>query len=326
MSLIEMKNVTKKYKVYEAPKGVKNALFSLVCRKYTEKVAVDNIDFAIRKGELVGYIGANGAGKSTTIKMLAGILTPSSGEVRVNGMKPHLNRQKNALNIGVVFGQRSQLFWDLPLEDTFDLFRRMYKIDQVRYKANVDFFVELLDMKEFWRRRVKQLSLGQRMRADLAVALLHDPEILYLDEPTIGLDVLAKSKMREFMMELNKLKKTTVILTTHDLSDIEIMCKRVIMIDRGKIIQDSDLKVFKEKFGRFSVLTIEFKETDIMLHHPDWQIIREEGNMKSLLINKDKISVMEVISTLSSAYDILDLSIQEPDIEHVVKKMYATSR
>lgn len=322
MNLIEVRHVTKKYKVFEPPKGVKNTIFSLFRRTYTEKVAVHDIHFSIQKGELVGYIGANGAGKSTTIKMLAGILTPTTGEIWVNGMRPHLNRPKHAMSIGVVFGQRSQLFWDLPLEDTFDLFRRMYKIDLPRFKTNVEFFIELLDMKEFWKRRVRQLSLGQRMRADLAVALLHDPDILYLDEPTIGLDVLAKSKIREFIKELNRVKQTTVMLTTHDLFDIEMMCSRVMMIDHGKIIHDSDLKSFKEKFGRFGMLSVEFTDSDVEIESPHWQITKEEGNTKWLLINKDHISVVEVITSLASKYNILDVSIQEPGIEHVVRKMY----
>ena len=216
MSYIHVDNVVKEFKVVRREKGLKNALKSLFRREYETVTAVDHISFEIGKGELVGYIGPNGAGKSTTIKMLSGILVPTAGTITVDGIIPHLNREENARRIGVVFGQRSSLEWDLPMEETFDLFQKIYRIDEKVYKRNVEFYVELFEMQSFLKRPVRQLSLGQKMRAEIAVALLHDPEILYLDEPTIGLDVVAKNQIRQFIKEIPE-KKITLMLTTHDM-------------------------------------------------------------------------------------------------------------
>lgn len=217
------------------------------------------ITFSIDKGELVGYVGPNGAGKSTTIKILCGILTPTSGLILVDGRVPYENRKENALRIGVVFGQRSQLFWDLPMGETFELYKRMYRMEERRYKENLAFFIELLDMEEFLNRPVRQLSLGQKMRANLAISLLHDPEIVYLDEPTIGLDVLAKSKIRQFIREVNRQRKTTVILTTHDMDDIEQICDRLIMIDKGQLQFDGRLDDFIRTYSGGYMLIVDLR-------------------------------------------------------------------
>lgn len=325
MSFIEVNNIVKEFKVYKREKGVKSALKSLFCRKYEVKKAVNDISFNINKGELVGYIGPNGAGKSTTIKMLSGILLPTSGEVIVDDIVPYKNRKANAMKIGVVFGQRSQLNWDLPMEDTFDLYKRMYNVDDIRFKRNVDFFVELLDMKEFIRKPVRQLSLGQKMRAELSISLLHDPEILYLDEPTIGLDVVAKNKIRLFIRELKKEKNTTVILTTHDMADIEQICDRIIMIDKGKVLYDNMLDQFKSQFsGRYNIL-VEFADEVNISFDKRLKILKENGNKKEFSFHRSEMSVKEALSYFSQHFDIFDISIKGPEIEEIVRNLYENS-
>lgn len=322
MSFIEVNSVTKEFKSYKRQKGFLNSLKSLFYRQYEVKKAVDDITFHIDKGELVGYIGKNGAGKSTTIKMLSGILLPTSGEIIVDGRIPYRERKQNAMHMGIVFGQRSQLYWDLPVEDTFDLFKKMYKISADRFKRNVDFYVELLDMKEFLTRPVRQLSLGQKMRADIAVALLHDPDIVYLDEPTIGLDILAKNKIREFIKEINRQKNTTVILTTHDMDDIEEICNRLIMIDKGSIIYDGSIKELRDLYAEDYVITVDFIDTDAKVMDMRLQVIKQEGTKKTIVCNKKEISVAEAVTLITRSYDITDFELQEPRIEDIIKKIY----
>lgn len=322
MALIEVKNICKNFEIYKRQKGFANSLKSLFSRQYEIKRAVDNISFNLERGELVGYVGPNGAGKSTTIKMLAGILVPTSGTITVDGKIPHLNRKQNAMHIGVVFGQRSQLYWDLPMEDTFELYKKMYKIDNQRFRRNVDFYIELLEMQEFLRRPVRQLSLGQKMRADLAVALLHDPEIVYLDEPTIGLDVVAKSRIRRFIKEVNKEKKTTVILTTHDMDDIEQICTRLIMIDKGQMIYDGTLEAFKEIYGEGHMLTVDFADESVKIDDSRLKVIKEEGPRKWIVFKKQDIGIAEAVTLITRKYNITDLNLKEPDIEEIVKTTY----
>ncbi|TJY41097.1 ATP-binding cassette domain-containing protein [Cohnella pontilimi] len=323
MAFIEMQNVTKQFRVYPRQKGFANALKSLVYKPYEIKTAVDGIDFSIAKGELVGYIGANGAGKSTTIKMLSGILVPTSGQIEVGGLVPHENRKRNAGRIGVVFGQRSQLYWDLPMEETFDLYKRMYKIDAAAFKRNVQFFVELLDMQEFVRRPTRQLSLGQKMRANLALAMLHDPEILYLDEPTIGLDVVAKSKIRKFIREINREKATTVILTTHDMNDIEEICDRLIMIDHGRKMFDGTLHEFKQTYSDSTIVILDLEE-DAALQVSDGRlkVIQEDGQRKYVSIDKNIISLVDAITQLAQTNRIREVNVKEPDIEDTVRRIF----
>ena len=253
MAIIEVKELSKVFKIKKREPGFVGALKGLFSNVYEEKKAVDNISFNIDEGEIVGYIGPNGAGKSTTIKILVGILTPTFGQVEVKGIIPYNNRQENARNIGVVFGQRTQLWWDIPVSETLDLLRHMYKVPLDVYKKNLELFTDILGIDKFIHTPVRQLSLGQRMRADICAALLHNPPIVYLDEPTIGLDVVVKENIRTFIKEINRQRKTTVLLTTHDVSDIEKLCSRVMVIDKGQIMYDGSLELLKEnmkKMGR----------------------------------------------------------------------------
>ncbi len=323
MSLIEVKNVSKDFKVYQREKGFGNTVKSLFVRKYQIIRAVREISFTIEQGELIGYIGPNGAGKSTTIKMLAGILLPTAGEIKVDGIIPYQDRKKNAMKIGVVFGQRSQLNWDLPMEDTFELYRRMYRVEQARYRRNLEFFVELLGMKEFIRTPVRQLSLGQKMRAEIAIALLHDPQILYLDEPTIGLDVVVKNKIRHFIKELNREKATTVILTTHDMNDIDQICERIIMIDKGRILHDESLEHFKKTYTNYYYVQIECAADSKAEVDPRFKLIKKENEHKYLYaFNKEEISFQEVLLYFAQNFELLDISIKPPEIEEIVRRLY----
>lgn len=323
MALIEMKDVSKSFQIVKRSEGFWNTVKSLVSREYVSKQAVSGINLSIEAGELVGYIGPNGAGKSTTIKMLAGILTPSSGEVVVNGKVPYLQRKENAMDIGVVFGQRSQLYWDLPMRDTFNLYKKMFKIEDSLFKRNVDFYIELLEMGEFLDRPVRQLSLGQKMRADLAVALLHDPKIVYLDEPTIGLDVIAKSRIRTFIREVNKEKRTTVLLTTHDMDDIEHICDRIVLINKGTVIFDGALKLFKSKYSTGHRLSIQLADdVPFVLEDDRLTVIREDGPEKQISFRQDQISVGEAVSLITRSYTITDLQLKEPNIEDIIKEIY----
>ncbi|MEU8886851.1 ATP-binding cassette domain-containing protein [Streptomyces sp. NPDC048442] len=284
--------------------------------------AVDGISFTIPRGEMVGYIGPNGAGKSTTIKMLTGILTPSGGRLRVAGIDPSRERTRLAQRIGVVFGQRTTLWWDLPLKDSYRLMHRMYRIPDDRFAANMARCVELLDLAELLDVPVRQLSLGQRMRGDIAAALLHDPEVLYLDEPTIGLDVVSKSKVREFLRDLNTENGTTILLTTHDLTDIEQLCKRVMVIDHGRLMYDGALAGLHEvgESERTLVVDLEHElppvETDLA------RVVKVEGPRQWLAFPAS-VSAAPLVAQLAAKYPLLDLSVREPDIEAVIAKMYA---
>lgn len=321
MSLLEVKNVSKEFMVFKRNKGLASSLKALFSRDYEVKKAVNNISFNINKGELIGYIGSNGAGKSTTIKMLSGILVPTSGSILVDGMVPSDHRKANAQKIGVVFGQRSQLYWNLPMEETFSLYKKIYRIDNKRFKENVDFFVELLEMSSFLRSPVRQLSLGQRMRAELVISLLHDPKIIYLDEPTIGLDIHVKKKIRKFILKLNEEKKTTVILTTHDMDDIDKICNRIITINKGEIVYDGAIQSFKNIFGNGHKIIVDFSSHDINIRDQRIVLIKDEGQRKTFKFDKDKIPVTEVLSILSKNNEILDLKLMEPDIEDAVSSI-----
>lgn len=297
---------------------------SLFYREYDIKRAVENITFSLERGELVGFVGQNGAGKSTTIKMLTGILHPTSGEVKVRGIIPHMERRENAMHIGVVFGQRSQLYWDLPMSDTFNLYKKIYKIDNEIFKKNVDFYTDVLDMGEFLDRPVRQLSLGQKMRAEIAVAFIHNPDIVFLDEPTIGLDALAKRNIREFIKEINKEKKITVILTTHDMNDIEEICNRLILIDKGKLLYDGGIAAFKQKFADKSTLEIlplnpiNYK----LLGLPKISVTCGENENVYIHFNKNDYSSAIIIKKIIEQTEILDFSIIENDIDDILSKMY----
>lgn len=323
-ALIEVKNLCKEFKIAKRKEGAFGAVRSLFSREYTSKMAVGGVSFAIRQGELVGYIGPNGAGKSTTIKMLTGILVPSSGDVRVRGLVPYEKRVENARQIGVVFGQRTQLWWDLPTIESFELLQHIYKVPPDRYKANMDRFKELLGLEEFLQTPVRQLSLGQRMRADLAAALLHDPEILYLDEPTIGLDVVAKEKIREFIKEINRERSVTVILTTHDMQDIEKICDRMILIDKGMVIYDGPVAQIKERFGKTRTLVVDLEPNGFgdELTVQDAEQVKREGHRFWLRFNRDQVSASQLIARVSERYNIRDLTVEEPEIEGIISRIY----
>ncbi|MER7900243.1 ATP-binding cassette domain-containing protein [Streptomyces sp. NPDC096046] len=285
--------------------------------------AVDSISFRVARGEMVGYIGPNGAGKSTTIKMLTGILTPSAGRLRVAGINPSEERTRLAHRIGVVFGQRTTLWWDLPLIDSYRLMHRMYRIPDARYRENLGRLVELLDLGDLLDVPVRQLSLGQRMRGDVVAALLHDPEVLYLDEPTIGLDVVSKSKVREFLRELNAERGTTVLLTTHDLQDIEQLCKRVMVIDHGRLMYDGPLAGLHEAGESERILVVDLERELPPIEAPaPARVVRVDGPRQWLAFPAGQ-SAAPLVARIAADHPLVDLSVREPDIEAVIAKMYA---
>lgn len=309
--------------------GTVKGLFS---KEYIVKTAVNKISLDIKKGEIVGYIGANGAGKSTTIKIMTGILIPTAGNCTVNGIVPYENRQKNAKQIGVVFGQRTQLWWDLPLTETFSILKDIYDVSEDDFKGRMKFLNEVLGLDEFIHSAVRTLSLGQRMRADLGAALIHNPKILFLDEPTIGLDVLVKEKLRKAIKEINKKFQTTVILTTHDLSDIEELCDRIIIIDKGSKVYDGSVNEIKNEYG--FLRTIEMSIIDIKKAleidiAKEFNLLEEDaktwicGNSMFVKFNRNKISVSDIVAHIMGKVQVVDMSIKETDIEEIVKKIYA---
>ncbi len=322
MPLIEVNNLVKDYKLNVRKKGLLGSIHSLLVPEYKMKRAVDNISFSIDKGEMVGFIGPNGAGKSTTVKMLTGILVPTSGQISIGGLSPHRDRRKNAMRLGVVFGQRTQLWWDLPAIDTFELLRYIYKIPEKIYRQNMNLFNDLLEINEFMSQPVRQLSLGQRMRADIAAALLHNPEIIFFDEPTIGLDVIAKEKVREFIRYINREKGTTMLFTTHDMQDIEKTCRRMIIIDEGTTIYDGTVEHIKESYGTSRTLVADFPEVIHSIDIPGVEVIEEKGRKKWLRFQKDEVQVSNLIYELTQKYGIIDLTVQEPEIEGIIREIY----
>ncbi|WP_103529358.1 ATP-binding cassette domain-containing protein [Streptomyces sp. SM12] len=294
----------------------------LVRRVRREVRAVDSISFRVERGEMVGYIGPNGAGKSTTIKMLTGILTPSGGRLRVAGVEPARDRAHLARRIGVVFGQRTTLWWDLPLRDSYALARRIYRVEPARFRRNLERCVELLDLGELLAVPVRQLSLGQRMRADIAAALLHDPEVLYLDEPTIGLDVVSKTKVRGFLRDLNTESGTTVLLTTHDLTDIEQLCRRVMVIDHGRMVHDGDLAALHRLGESERTLVVDLERELPPIRIEGARTVRVEGPRQWLAFPTTERAA-PLVAAVAEQYPLLDLSVREPDIEQVIARMYA---
>ena len=292
-------------------------------RERREVAAVAGIDFEIERGAIVGYLGPNGAGKSTTVKMLTGILVPSGGHIRVAGLEPSRQRIELARRIGVVFGQRSQLWWDLPLRDSFDLLRHIYRVQAERHRANLDRFTEVLALGPFLGTPVRQLSLGQRMRGELTAALLHDPEIVFLDEPTIGLDVVAKAAVREFLAEVNRERGVTVLLTTHDLADIERLCSRLLIIDHGHLIWDGGLDELKRQHGRERTLIVDLEEPGPPLDVEGARTVKVEGPRQWLSFRRDETSAAELIAAVAAHARLLDVEIEETEIEEIVRRIYA---
>jgi ABC-2 type transport system ATP-binding protein len=284
--------------------------------------AVDGITLAVEEGELLGYLGPNGAGKSTTIKMLTGILVPTSGRVRVAGFDPSRQRIELTRRIGVVFGQRVQLWWDLPLRDSFELLRHVYRVPKERYEANLARFTELLELEPFLGTPVRQLSLGQRVRGELSAALLHDPEVVFLDEPTIGLDVVAKQRVRDFLVELNRERGVTVVLTTHDLGDIERLCSRLVVIDHGRVIWDGAIEELKRRYGRERTLVVDLEEPAPPLEIDGARVTRVEGPRQWLSFRGDEVSAAELTAAVAAQAPLVDLAIEETEIEEIVRRIY----
>ena len=314
MSAIELVDVHKTF-VVRAKKG-------RLRRERREVKAVDGITLAVEEGELLGYLGPNGAGKSTTIKMLTGILVPTSGTARVVGLDPARRRLELTRRIGVVFGQRVQLWWDLPLRDSFDLLRHVYGVPSERHAENLERFTELLELEPFLATPVRQLSLGQRVRGELAGALLHDPEVVFLDEPTIGLDVVAKQRVRDFLVELNRERGVTVVLTTHDLGDIERLCSRLVVIDHGRVIWDGAIDELKRRHGRERTLVVDLEEPAPPLEVAGAVVTRVEGPRQWLTFRGDEVSAAELTAAVAARAPLVDLAIEETEIEEIVRRIY----
>lgn len=326
MAIIEVKNLVKTYKIIEKEDGLLGYFKNLINPKYKQFKAVKNINFSIDEGELVGYIGENGAGKSTTIKMLTGLLTPTSGEVLINGLVPNQKRIENNKNIGAVFGQKTQLWWDLPVIESFRLIKKMYKIPESEYRKNLKMFTEILELEDLLDKQVKNLSLGQKMRCEIAATFLHNPKIVYLDEPTIGLDVFVKENIRKFIKDINKEKKTTVILTTHDLKDIEDICDRIILLDKGQIIYDGEKQKFKDIYGKYVIanLIVNSKQDNIsnIIKLNDFEILEETEDRLKIKFSHDKITIVKIMNEISKYCVIEDIHMKETELEDILKEIY----
>ena len=324
---IVMNGIVKEFKVLNRREGLKGSFLDLFSRDYKTVTAVDHISLEIPRGEIVGYLGPNGAGKSTTIKMMTGVLEPTAGEILVNGVIPYKNRARNSQDIGVVFGQRSQLWWALPLIESLKLLKDIYQIPDDQYNEMLSFYNSIADMDSLLHKPVRQMSLGQRTLSDILAAFLHNPKIVFLDEPTIGLDVSMKAKIRELIRLLNEKKHTTVILTTHDMGDVDALCKRIVIIDKGKMLYDNDMQHLKSFFGSYRTLKLRIIGDTVTQHKtikdlfPDLETGIDEGWI-SILIDEDKTSVMKVLNTLQQSMKIRDMQIEEISTEDVIRKIY----
>lgn len=326
---IEVHGLRKEFKSYSSRSGLKGAFRDLFSRNYKVLRAVNDISFSVKQGEMVGYIGENGAGKSTTIKMLTGILTPTTGDVMVNGMNPHKEREAFVQTIGVVFGQRSQLWWDIAVQESFRLLKKVYKVSDEEYDRHMGHVIKTLDIEPLLDKPVRKLSLGQRMRCELAAALIHNPPLLFLDEPTIGLDVLVKLKIRDFLKEINEKYNTTILLTTHDLTDIEALCERVVMLDEGNIIYDGALKSLKETWGEGKEVQFQFTESVDLAAlekltnelHVKWELDEKE-QLYTAYTTDEADAVSNLIGTVISTFQIKDVKIMEVSTEEIIRKIY----
>lgn len=330
--MIQVENLSKEFKKTIKQPGIKGSIKSLF-NPQTEKVlAVDNVSFSVPKGEVLGFIGPNGAGKSTVIKMLTGILTPTSGQCVINGKIPQKDRKNYVREIGVVFGQRTQLWWDLPLLETYSVLKEIYEVPDDKFKKRMAFLNEVLDLDTFIKSPVRTLSLGQRMRADIAASLLHSPKVLFLDEPTIGLDVVVKDNIRKAIAQINAEEDTTVILTTHDLSDIELLCKRIVMIDKGKNVFDGNLQELKSKYGQMRELCFETDTTEgienrlgykssFNVADDDIELIIDNNTVK-VRFNSSKIAVADMLSHTLSKVNVKDINVKDADIEEIIRRLY----
>ena len=327
MAQIHVRNLRKSFRVAHRLPGLWGSIKGLVNRTTREVHALDGVSFSIDQGELVGYIGPNGAGKSTTVKVLSGILVPDSGQVAVMERTPWVDRIEYVRRIGVVFGQRTQLWWDLPVIESFDLLRDIYRVPEPKYRANRDELIGMLNLEDLLDTTVRQLSLGQRMRCDLAAALLHGPELLFLDEPTIGLDAVSKLAVREFIGRLNRQRGVTVILTTHDMDDIEALCRRVMVISAGQILSDGTLAELRASVTRERWLIVDLSPSSDgdghrVVHDPDAELIRQEGQRFFLAFDPQRIPTPELIARISRNYPVHDLFVENPPIESIIARLY----
>lgn len=328
MNIIEAQNLNKTFRIFDRRPGVMGAVKDLFSRRYRNLEAVKDLSFSIPEGELVGYIGPNGAGKSTTIKMLTGILHPTSGTITVNGFVPFAERRKYLQNVGVVFGQRSQLWWDLAVQESFRLLQRIYNVSENDFDRRMKQFDETLSINQYLRTPVRKLSLGQKMRCEIAASLLHSPRLLFLDEPTIGLDVVAKIAIRDFLKKINREEGTTIILTTHDLKDIEKLCKRVIIIDKGSKIHDGTLESLRNQLTDEATLSFVLSnvpeasavETHLESLPVKWNA--EDGNLLKAVFNPQDIRRAEVIRRVLEHFDVHDITMEETDIDKIIQRIY----
>jgi ABC-2 type transport system ATP-binding protein len=319
---IVVENLTKTFRVAERDPGMGGAFRGLVRRRHREIAALGGVSFALEPGELVGYIGPNGAGKSTTVKVLAGILVPDGGRCEVMGRVPWRERVAHVAGIGVVFGQRTQLWWDLPVVESFDLLRDIYRVPKDRYAASRDELIALLSLGPLLDVPVRQLSLGQRMRCDLAAALLHAPPILFLDEPTIGLDAVSKLAVRDFVQRLNRERGVTVILTTHDMDDIEALCTRVLVIGGGQIVSDGTLEDLRGRVTRERWLIVDLEDADEEIDDPDAALLRRDGHRVTLAFDPARVTTAALIARVAARHPVRDLFVQNPPIEEIIARLY----
>jgi len=340
--IIKMEDINKEFKVVKRREGVKGSIRDLFFREYSILHAVNNVSLDIMPGEMVGYLGPNGAGKSTTIKMMTGILEPTSGKILVNGRVPYENRTKNAQDIGVVFGQRTQLWWSLPVIESFKILKEIYRIPDKEYKDNLEYYDALVDAGKLYHKAVREMSLGQRTLCDILAAFLHNPGVVFMDEPTIGLDVSMKGKIRQLVGNLNEKKGTTVILTTHDMGDVDALCKRIVIIDKGTMIYDNDIAQLQQYFGAYRTLKIQFNkqaenvENEVLEAQAkeveNW-ILEKYPHVKSLavsvedkwiniLLNEDEVHMMDAINCIQNNKRIVDMNLQEISTESVIRKIY----
>jgi len=320
--IIRVSNLQKTFRVIERRRGISGAFRNLFAAHFREVRAVDGVSFNIETGEIVGYLGPNGAGKSTTLKILTGLLVPTTGDAAVLGMRPWKERERYVSQIGAVFGQRTTLYWDLPVLDTFEMLQAMYGVPLERYKSNLADFSRILEMDEFIHTPVRSLSLGQRMRADLCAALLHEPRILFLDEPTIGLDVVAKERIRRFIQYVNAQRDMTVLLTTHDLSDVEKLCQRVLILDHGQLLYDGGLGELTERYEADNQLVVTFADdyTDILLDQA--VLVRQEDRRAVYRFNSRQVNGSELVKQLLERFHLADFEIQRPQLEDTIRRIY----
>jgi ABC-2 type transport system ATP-binding protein len=319
---VVVEDLRKSFRVTERRAGTLGALAGLVVRRHRTVNAIDGISFRLDEGELVGYIGPNGAGKSTTVKVLSGILVPDSGRVEVLGRVPWRERIAHVGRIGVVFGQRTQLWWDLPVVESFELLRDIYRVDPAAYRRSFDELAVLLDLGTLLDTPVRQLSLGQRMRCDLAASLLHSPSILFLDEPTIGLDAVSKLAVRDFVRRRNRERGVTVILTTHDMDDIEALCSRVILIHHGRILFDGALAELRSRVTNERELVIDLRDAGVVVTDPEAASIRQDGARVRIGYDPQRIATADLIARITARYPVADLTVENPPIEEIVARLY----